>query len=87
MARHLILILDGPLSAYGAEMVDARGPVRDWPVPAAHRPSRNALGFSRGQRDAHARLQERLDFAIRIDREGRLQDFQTASSATPIRGG
>jgi hypothetical protein len=31
MARHLILTLKGPLAAYGAEMVDARGPVRDWP--------------------------------------------------------
>jgi len=34
--------------------------------------------LTRGQRDAHSRLQERLDFAIRIDREGtRLRDFQT----------
>jgi hypothetical protein len=31
MARHLIIVLEGALAAFGAEMVDARGPVRDWP--------------------------------------------------------
>ncbi len=80
MARHLILTLEGPLSAFGAEMVDARGPVRDWPGASLLTGLlANALGLTRGQRDAHARLQERLDFAIRIEREGtRLRDFQTA---------
>ena len=80
MARHLMLILEGPLAAYGAEMVDARGPVRDWPGASLLTGLLgNALGFTRGQREALARLQTRLDFAVRIDREGvRLRDFQTA---------
>jgi CRISPR system Cascade subunit CasD len=79
MARHLILILEGPLAAYGAEMVDARGPVRDWPgASLLSGLLANALGFTRGQREAHARLQTRLEFAVRIDRRGvRLRDFQT----------
>ncbi len=79
MARHLILILEGPLAAYGAEMVDARGPVRDWPgASLLIGLLANALGYTRGQREAHARLQTRLQFAVRIDREGvRLRDFQT----------
>jgi CRISPR system Cascade subunit CasD len=47
MARHLILILEGPLAAYGAEMVDARGPVRDWPgASLLSGLLANALGFS-----------------------------------------
>jgi CRISPR system Cascade subunit CasD len=79
MARHLILTLEGPLAAYGAEMVDARGPVRDWPGASLLTGLlTNALGFTRGQREAHARLQTRLEFAVRIDREGVcLRDFQT----------
>jgi CRISPR system Cascade subunit CasD len=80
MPRHLILILEGPLAAYGTEMVDARGPVHDWPgVSFLTGLLANALGYSRGQREAHARLQARLEFAVRIDRSGVwLRDFQTA---------
>src|SRR5262245_26198470 len=88
MARHLMMILEGPLSAFGAEMVDARGPVRDWPGASLLTGLlANALGYARGERDAHARLQERLDFAVRIDREGtRLRDFQTVRLAKSDRG-
>jgi CRISPR system Cascade subunit CasD len=80
MARHVILVLDGTLSAFGAEMVDARGPVRDWPGASLLTGLlANALGYHRGERAAHASLQARLDFAVRIDREGtRLGDFQIA---------
>jgi CRISPR system Cascade subunit CasD len=80
MARHLILVLEGPLAAFGAEMVDARGPVREWPGASLITGLlANALGWQRSERVRHARLQERLDLAVRIDREGtRLRDFQTA---------
>ena len=80
MDRHLILVLEGPLAAFGAELVDARGPVRDWPgVSLLTGLLANALGWQRGERDRHARLQQRLDFAVRIEREApRLRDFQTA---------
>lgn len=80
MARYLILSLEGPLGAYGAEMVDARGPVREWPGASLLTGLiANALGYARGMRAAHMRLQDRLDFAVRIDRQGtHLRDFQTA---------
>jgi CRISPR system Cascade subunit CasD len=88
MARHLILILEGPLCAYGGEMVDARGPVRDWPGTSLLTGLlANALGYDRAQRPAHSRLQARLDFAVRIDRPGeRMQDYQTAQLAVSDQG-
>lgn len=80
MSKHLILVLEGPLAAYGAEMVDARGPVRDWPgVSLLTGLIANALGYRRTMGAEHAALQSRLDFAVRIDRRGTsLRDFQTA---------
>jgi CRISPR system Cascade subunit CasD len=83
-----MLALEGPLTAYGAEMVDARGPVRDWPGASLLTGLlANALGYRRGERQAHARLQQRLRFAIRIDRAGtRLRDFQTAKLEKDDRG-
>jgi CRISPR system Cascade subunit CasD len=80
MVKHLILVLEGPLSAYGAEMVDARGPVRDWPGASLLTGLiANALGYKRTMGAELAALQTRLDFAVRIDRHGtRLRDFQTA---------
>jgi CRISPR system Cascade subunit CasD len=88
MTRHLILILEGALSAYGGEMVDARGPVRDWPGASLLTGLfANALGYNRAQRAAHARLQARIDFAVRIDRPGeRMQDYQTAQLAHSDQG-
>jgi CRISPR system Cascade subunit CasD len=80
MSRYLILILEGPLAAYGAEMVDARGPVRDWPGASLLTGLiANALGYRRTMGAEHMALQSRLDFAVRIDRQGKsLRDFQTA---------
>ena len=80
MVKHLILVLEGPLAAYGAEMVDARGPVRDWPGASLLAGLlANALGFDRAMGAEHAALQARLDFAVRIDRAGeRLLDQQNA---------
>jgi CRISPR system Cascade subunit CasD len=80
MPRFLLMALEGPLAAYGAEMVDARGPVRDWPGASLLTGLiGNALGFSRGMGAELDALQARLDFAVRLDRPGeRLRDFQTA---------
>jgi CRISPR system Cascade subunit CasD len=77
----LILVLEGPLVAFGAEMVDARGPVRDWPGASLLTGLlANALGWTRGMGDAHDRLQARLDFAVALDRPGTpVRDFQTAA--------
>lgn len=80
MIEHLILVLEGTLAAYGAEMVDARGPVRDWPGASLLTGLiGNALGYKRTMGAELAALQARLEFAVRIDRRGEsLRDFQTA---------
>ena len=81
--RHLILNLESPLIAFGGETIDNLGVVR-W-FPAASMLTgllANALGWRRTERERHQRLQERLIFAARIDREPaggvRMTDFQTA---------
>lgn len=82
--HHLILALEAPLMAFGGETVDNYGVVR-W-FPAASMLTgllANALGWRRTENERHQRLQERLVFAARIDREPadgvRLTDFQTAA--------
>jgi len=81
MASFLILRLEGPLLAFGGEMVDARGVIADFPGRSMLTGLiGNALGWRRGDRDLLAALQRRLTFAARIDREGeRFTDFQTAA--------
>ena len=80
MARFLLMRLDGPLTAFGREAVDARGPVDEFPAASMLTGLlANALGWRREERDRHARLQARLVFAARLDRPGtRFTDFQTA---------
>lgn len=82
--RHLILTLEAPLMAFGGETVDNFGVVR-W-FPAASMLTgllANALGWRRTEAERHQRLQERLIFAARIDREPAggvgITDFQTAA--------
>jgi CRISPR system Cascade subunit CasD len=80
MPRHLLLSLEGPLLAFGGEVVDARGVVSDFPAMSMLTGLiANALGWHRGERDRLQRLQDRLVFAARIDREGeRIIDNQNA---------
>jgi CRISPR system Cascade subunit CasD len=80
MPRFLILALEAPLLSFGAEAVDARGVVSDFPGASMLTGLlANALGWRRSERVRLDRLQSRIRFAARIDREGeRLTDFQTA---------
>jgi CRISPR system Cascade subunit CasD len=80
MADYLRLVLEAPLLAFGGETVDARGVIADFPAASMLTGLlANALGWRRTDRDALARLQARLRYAARIDRDGaRLTDFQTA---------
>src|SRR4051812_35801487 len=80
MISHLLLRLEAPLMAFGREMVDARGPIRDFPAGSMLTGLiANALGFDRAERTAHQRLQQRLVFGARLDDPGALlRDFQTA---------
>jgi CRISPR system Cascade subunit CasD len=81
VTKHLVLRLEAPLSSYGAEAIDNFGVVDDFPAASMLTGLfANALGWRRAH-DAtkHQRLQERLVFAARLDREGqRLTDYQTA---------
>ena len=89
--KHLILNLEAPLMAFGGETIDNYGVIR-W-FPAASMLTglfANALGWRRVERERHQRLQDRLVFAARIDREPtgdvRMQDFQTAQLDKSDRG-
>lgn len=69
--------------AFGAEMVDARGPTFDHPAASSITGLlANALGCVRHDRAAHQRLQDRLVLGARLDRPGqRVRDFQTVRMA------
>lgn len=88
MPRFLILTLEAPLMAFGDEIVDAFGKVRRFPgVSNLTGLLANALGWTRGRRREHQRLQERLLFAVRLDRPGEeIPDFQTAKLEANDRG-
>lgn len=82
--RYILLNLEAPLMAFGGETVDNYGVVR--PFPAASMLTgllANALGWRRVERARHQRLQDRLAFAARIDREPaggvHMTDFQSAA--------
>lgn len=74
--------------SFGGETIDNFGVVRD--VPAASMLTgliANALGWRRTDTALLDRLQDRLVFAVRIDRAGdRMQDFQTAKLEKKDRG-
>lgn len=88
MPRYMILRLEAPLMAFGDEIVDNYGRVRNFPGASnVTGLIGNALGWTRGQRAEHQRLQDRLDFAVRLDRPGnRVPDFQTAQLGANDRG-
>ena len=87
-SRWLLLRLETPLIAFGAVAVDQHGPVQDIPSPSLLAGLiGNALGFDRTEGGRLQRLQQRLDFAVRRDREGvRVADFQTAELGKDDRG-
>lgn len=78
--RALLLRLEAPLMAFGREAIDQNGPTRDHPDASLLTGLlANALGWRREDSARHQRLQDRLRFAVRIEREGEeLRDFQTA---------
>jgi CRISPR system Cascade subunit CasD len=88
MPRFLLMTLEGPLMAWGDEIVDARGKIRRFPGASSLTGLlANALGWTRGMREHHQRLQDRLRFAVRRDRPGQpVADFQTAQLGANDRG-
>ena len=81
--RWLTLRLEAPLMAFGGLSVDQIGPVRDFPSASMLVGLiANALGWRWSEADRHERLQERLLFASRREREGvLLTDTQNAGLA------
>jgi CRISPR system Cascade subunit CasD len=80
MQRWLILDLCAPLMAFGGVSIDHVGPTRDFPAASMLTGLLgNALGWHWSDGPAHQALQDRLIFAARIEREGRLiTDSQNA---------
>ena len=83
MKRHLIVNLEAPLMAFGGEAIDNYGVIRRFPSASMLTGLfANALGWRRVERERHQRLQDRLVFAVRIEREPHgdvgMTDFQTA---------
>jgi CRISPR system Cascade subunit CasD len=75
----LIMRLEAPLMAFGGAIVDNYGIIRDYPsLSMITGLLANALGYFHGETEKLQRLQERIRFAVRCDREGeKLQDYQT----------
>jgi CRISPR system Cascade subunit CasD len=88
MPRLLMLSLAAPLMAFGREMIDQNGPTREGPDASMLTGLvANALGWERGEHGKLQRLQDRLEFGVRIDRDGEeLRDFQTAQLSRADRG-
>ena len=89
--KHLALRLEAPLMAFGGETIDNYGVIRRFPSASMLTGLlANALGWRRIEAGRHQRLQDRLVFAARIDREPaggtRLTDFQTAQLGASDRG-
>ena len=89
--RHLILNLEAPLMAFGGEAIDNYGVIRRFPSASMLTGIfANALGWRRSERERHQRLQDRLTFAVRIEREPAgglsMRDFQTAQLSANDKG-
>ena len=79
--RHLLLTLEAPLMTIGRASIDNFRPTGRFPHKSMLAGLlSNALGWERTDAELSQRLQERLVFAVRIDREQSdlMTDFQTA---------
>ena len=80
--RWMHLRLRAPLAAFGGEMIDVHGVIRN--VPAKSMLTgllANALGWKRGMRVEHQALQDRMVFGVVWERDvasSRMTDYQTA---------
>jgi CRISPR system Cascade subunit CasD len=79
MINVLILRLDAPLMAFGGVLIDQYGVTRSFPGRAMLTGLlANALGYTHGEAASLESLQNRLEYAVRCDRQGhRMVDYQT----------
>lgn len=78
--RHLVMRLEAPVVSFGDVMIDAVGPVSDFPSCSMLTGLlANALGYRREQGALLERLQQRVTYGARLDHAGeRFTEFQTA---------
>lgn len=81
----LLLRFEAPLMSFGAPIVDNRGEIQPYPALSMMTGLLgNALGFDHAESERLERLQRRLRYAVRQDREGeRIQDYQTVDLSKP----
>ncbi|PSQ95990.1 MAG: type I-E CRISPR-associated protein Cas5/CasD [Bacteroidetes bacterium SW_9_63_38] len=81
----LLLRFDAPLMSFGAPIVDNQGEIQPYPALSMMTGLLgNALGFDHSEFGRLERLQERLRYASRQDRRGRLiEDYQTVDLSKP----
>lgn len=81
----LLLRFDAPLMSFGAPIVDNRGEIQPYPALSMMTGLLgNALGLDHADADALEKLQRRVRYAVRQDREGeRIQDYQTVDLSKP----
>jgi CRISPR system Cascade subunit CasD len=81
----LLLRFDAPLMSFGAPIVDNRGEIQPYPALSMMTGLLgNALGFDHAESEQLDRLQHRIRYAVRQDREGeRIQDYQTVDLSKP----
>ena len=80
--RWMHLRFRAPLAAFGGEMIDAHGVIRNLPAQSMLTGLlANALGWTRAMRAEHQALQERIVFGVVWERDvahSRMTDYQTA---------
>ena len=80
--RWVHLRFRAPLAAFGGEMIDAHGVIRNVPAQSMFTGLfANALGWTRAMRAEHQALQERIVFGVVWERDvahSRMTDYQTA---------
>ena len=78
--RWLVMRFEAPLMAFGGVAIDQVGPTRDFPATSMLTGIiGSALGWNWSDREEHQRMQQRIVFATRMDRQGtRLTDTQNA---------
>lgn len=86
--RYLVLRLEAPLVSFGDVMIDAFGPVGDFPsCSMLVGLLANALGYNREDGARINALQQRLVFGARLDQAGELfTEFQTAQLGAGDKG-
>lgn len=81
----ILLRFEAPLMSFGAPIVDNHGEIQPYPALSMMTGLLgNALGVDHADAEVLERLQRRIRYAVRQDREGeRIQDYQTVDLSKP----